>query len=317
MASAPRPDLASDGQQQAALYQNIRQLFLADKYSDLTIHCGGRDFKAHRAILCPQSSFFAKACDSGFKESVTGVVNLPEDDPDVLKCFLQFIYSGNYEDGEYPTLDQPAFSATMELEEIDQELQQAPGIETGGPARDFPLHQIPTQSVSEEDGNSPFPSPIEPDLEYSSDGAEVDEEDILDAEIADLRAEKAENENHEHHTPNNLLLSLRVYIMADKFDVPALKLLARHRFYMTAREIYDDDDDFPAVVEELYETTAPTDQIMREIPCRLIANCIGRGGSIPLPFEAIMRKHADLAVGVLHYSCIYWSGSQCPSCINW
>lgn len=49
------------------IYPVLKSLLLQDKYSDLTIICGGQEFKAHRAIVCPQSSFFAAACDSGLK----------------------------------------------------------------------------------------------------------------------------------------------------------------------------------------------------------------------------------------------------------
>jgi hypothetical protein len=51
----------------ASIYSSLASLLFADKYSDLTIACGGRTFQAHRAVVCSQSAFFAKACDSGFK----------------------------------------------------------------------------------------------------------------------------------------------------------------------------------------------------------------------------------------------------------
>jgi hypothetical protein len=43
------------------------------QYSDLTITSGTRTWNVHKAIVCPQSEFFAKACNSGYKvgESVS------------------------------------------------------------------------------------------------------------------------------------------------------------------------------------------------------------------------------------------------------
>lgn len=42
--------------------------FLEDgKFSDLTIVCGDRTFKAHRIVVCAQSEFFDVACSSLFK----------------------------------------------------------------------------------------------------------------------------------------------------------------------------------------------------------------------------------------------------------
>lgn len=45
----------------------IKSVFESSKYSDLTIRCKGNEFKVHRNILCPRSTFFTAACDGEFK----------------------------------------------------------------------------------------------------------------------------------------------------------------------------------------------------------------------------------------------------------
>jgi hypothetical protein len=40
----------------------------------MTIRCGGRDFKAHRAVVCSQSPFFDRALSGGFLVSNSIVV---------------------------------------------------------------------------------------------------------------------------------------------------------------------------------------------------------------------------------------------------
>jgi len=49
---------------------NSASVYDSSKYSDLTIRCRDRDFKVHRAVVCPRSTFFAAACDGCFKASL-------------------------------------------------------------------------------------------------------------------------------------------------------------------------------------------------------------------------------------------------------
>jgi hypothetical protein len=54
-------------------------------------------------------------------------VNLPEDDPEVLECFLQFLYTGNYEDETHPAWTKPADVTMLSPEEVAVDLSMAPG----------------------------------------------------------------------------------------------------------------------------------------------------------------------------------------------
>ncbi|KAJ8061745.1 hypothetical protein OCU04_009542 [Sclerotinia nivalis] len=74
----------------------ISQLYSTGKYSDLTIKCQGKEFKVHRAIVCPQSKPLAAAIDHGFKEATTGVINFEEDDPEIVEYMIKFLYVGTY-----------------------------------------------------------------------------------------------------------------------------------------------------------------------------------------------------------------------------
>jgi hypothetical protein len=98
----------------------------------------------------------------------------------------------------------------------------------------------------------------------------------------------------------DLYLPLRLYVMADKYDVPALKLLARDRLYRSAELTWRDAKSFPDVVDELYSTTPQTDLAMREIVCRLVGSDIKKSGQRER-MEVVMRKHGDFAVGVMNY----------------
>ncbi|KEY72838.1 hypothetical protein S7711_04422 [Stachybotrys chartarum IBT 7711] len=288
---------ASDG-----IHQALKTLLLDDRYADMTIRCGNVELKAHRAIVCTQSSFFAKAMDGPFRESIAGVVELPEDYPEIVVCLLQFLYAGNYIDAEHLTLHHPAFTAEMSAEEIDKELADGLGVDT---------NDIPGGSDDDRDweDETEDPSAAETRSEPPEEYLQIHDDAASPADGA-MESKDDNNPDQDLSRPDtaaSLFTSLRVYVLADKCDVPALKLLARERFWVTASHVFETYADFPAVVDELYETTAPGDFAMREIPCRLIANRYQWDGPLATAVDPVLAKHGDLALGVLKYMQIYTS----------
>jgi hypothetical protein len=228
------------------------------------------------------------------------VVELPEDRPEILDKFLQFLYTGNYDDGNTPQAHKPAEASMLPADEITLELRLAPGVEVGKPLGENPgdYHiDIDNTGIDEpEEEYNPFDKVLsgeEWDAALHQRHDELAEQlGSLDAALKQVMQELREREN--------LFLPLRLYVMADKFDVPALKLLARDRFYRAAELVWRDAPCFPAVVDELYANTAPTDVAMREIVCRLV----GSGIRDPEQRERmgdVMMKHGDFAVGVMNY----------------
>jgi hypothetical protein len=102
----------------------------------------------------------------------------------------------------------------------------------------------------------------------------------------------------------DLFLPLRLYIMADRYDVPSLRLLARDRFYRAAEASWKVADCFPSVVDELYSYTPDSNVAMREIVCRLVANSLEEDETRKR-MEPVMRKHGDFAVGVMNWNILY------------
>ncbi|MCJ1387913.1 hypothetical protein MMC18_000756 [Xylographa bjoerkii] len=80
------------------LIKSLVSIKETSKYHDLIIRCGGREWKSHRAIVCPRSKFFEKACDGNFRESMTGEIVLTEDDPDTVDRMVDYLYRLDYED---------------------------------------------------------------------------------------------------------------------------------------------------------------------------------------------------------------------------
>jgi len=80
------------------LAESIASIKGQEKYSDLTIRCGGRHWNAHRVVICLRSKFFDKACDGPFKESSTREITLMEDDPEAVDRMINWLYCLDYND---------------------------------------------------------------------------------------------------------------------------------------------------------------------------------------------------------------------------
>jgi len=80
-----------------------------------------RLFAAHEDVLC-HSPFFAAELKGQFLESGTKRVELPDEEPEVLSCVLEFLYKGDY----YPRLLHNKRRNTWDLEDAQQD------IKTGG-----------------------------------------------------------------------------------------------------------------------------------------------------------------------------------------
>ncbi|KAF2482715.1 hypothetical protein BDY17DRAFT_165012 [Neohortaea acidophila] len=78
------------------LLQALRQLSENEKYADLTVSCGTRTWKVHNAVVCPQSDFFAKACDGAFMEAKSNTVSLVDDDSEAVAAMMHYFYHCDY-----------------------------------------------------------------------------------------------------------------------------------------------------------------------------------------------------------------------------
>jgi hypothetical protein len=168
---------------------------------------------------------------------------LPKDDPVVLEAFLKFLYTGDYTDTVNPTLGKPSVTAMMDPKTVRQNLQQPACGEL-----DFYTSN----------GNE---LSSEPDQEWQSPAEEVEEVEEPEEEDESNSSKSSDGCNcHKRETnklttecvatiPNqeglrlvarlhgDMKLPLRLYIMADKYDVPALRLLTRNRFYRAAKPV--------------------------------------------------------------------------------
>lgn len=94
-----------------------------------------------------------------------------------------------------------------------------------------------------------------------------------------------------------LYIHLHVYILADMYDIAALRTYAAGQFMRTAETRWRQMRRFPEIVDELYDST-PRNDPLRELVTELVAkhyqDVMFRSWMRP-----VMEKHNDLTLGVL------------------
>ncbi|KAG6157670.1 hypothetical protein E4U25_007018 [Claviceps purpurea] len=68
------------------------------KFCDLEIVCEKTRFPAHRNVVCLRSSVICTACLGPWKEAASGVFEIKECSPVLVKRMLDYIYTGDYAD---------------------------------------------------------------------------------------------------------------------------------------------------------------------------------------------------------------------------
>lgn len=82
------------------------------------------NFDVHRELLCARSAYFSKGLSGPWKES-SGIFKLPEDDVDLFRCILQWLYK---EDLDHTKLPPPSdgIKASIRLYVLADKLQIRP-----------------------------------------------------------------------------------------------------------------------------------------------------------------------------------------------
>ncbi|XP_065219097.1 speckle-type POZ protein B isoform X4 [Planococcus citri] len=76
------------------LSEDLGCLFENQKFSDVTLSVGGKDFLVHKAILAARSPVFAAMFEHEMEERKQNRVAITDVDQDVLKEMLRYIYTG-------------------------------------------------------------------------------------------------------------------------------------------------------------------------------------------------------------------------------
>ncbi|KAI1390354.1 BTB/POZ protein [Hypoxylon trugodes] len=63
-------------------------------FSDVTVNCGDRTWKLHKAITCSRCPYFNKAFNGHFKEAATGDLTIKEQIPEYVDQAIRYLYTG-------------------------------------------------------------------------------------------------------------------------------------------------------------------------------------------------------------------------------
>ncbi|KAJ4255873.1 BTB/POZ domain-containing protein 19 [Fusarium falciforme] len=259
----------------------LRKFLYSGEFSDLTIRCGDREFKTHRAIVCPQSPFFKAAVGGNFEEGGSGIVDLPDDDPVLVQYLIVFLYTGAY--WVHISPDHWDILCDSQLKgdegtghEILERLERPPVPRSADTSVTIPAKRYHT-------GRLP--------CGYRR-----------GAPAAAARKENQARENMKH--------SIQIYVLADKYDVPGLRLLARDRFLESGKECcitnswhsksWEDTNFFSDIVDVIYKNTPSGGDPLRLALHQLIGMKEG-DDVMKSRTRGEMVLNGELAMGVMDY----------------
>ncbi|KAH7043929.1 hypothetical protein B0J12DRAFT_578189 [Macrophomina phaseolina] len=261
----------------AELLTAFASLLSSGKYSDLKVQCGARSWAVHKAVICSRSGFFDGACSHPFKESATGVIDLSEDDPEAVEHMINYFYHLDYlskapksRRTTQPSSPRSARGAVRRPGKLELALVEDPLLAQA----QAQAHAQP--SATEIAPASPLTPPHSNDIDYfASIDAKLPLSPTADAQAPDDRLDYASYESesddepsHDAAAPSHLVAHAKVYAIAEKYGITALKSLARRKY---AGQLFEDAHwssqtaEFAESIVEVYESTVDTDRGLRDL----------------------------------------------------
>jgi len=257
---------------QKELMSALSALHLSGKYSDLKILCNSKEWAVHRVLFCSRSGFFDGACSNAFLEAETGVIDLSDDDEEAVENMIHYFYHLDYLESEEEKPTTPSFAHRVQDTQSHK-------------PRKLDLSQIVDPLFAQAISCAP-PTPITPSNELSSPALRARRDSASNEDLSPRSpkgktgarhanaataspcdsCEESDDEEYEGYETDDsyLLTHARVYTLADKYGIPGLKSLAKHKFERQMACYYDSPE-FADAVEEVYTTTIDTDRGLRNV----------------------------------------------------
>ncbi|KAK5170572.1 uncharacterized protein LTR77_005160 [Saxophila tyrrhenica] len=238
----------------------LRSLYHSRDYADLVVFSrDGTRHPVHRAIVCPRSQYLADAVRNGkWREGNDGHITLPNDEPEVVRLLIEYLYLLDYSADTFPTpedasshADSSSGSDTMSIRTEAAQYGTVYGTSAisafGGPQSPFTqmfrdrtessltVHALPTTDFHGTFGRT---------ANRGRKGSRTDPSPL--ATMAPC-----------------LALHARMYTAGFKYGIEGLKGLALDKFKIQCTRHWDSPE-LAEAIHIIYDTTPSSDKDLRE-----------------------------------------------------
>lgn len=245
------------------LMSALATLLEQGRYSDLTIKCGPRRYAVHRAIICSRSGFFDGAVSHPFRESITGEIDLSEDEPEAVEHMVNYFYHLDYLKTKRSSRSSRA-SSSASSRPVSPIVRRPKKLNLAL-VEDPLLAAAASNTLNVQTYGVPAPSnPMTPPDERHDPFAKV----VPYSPVRHTTDEDAFDYSSYEQEPDvqkpYLMTHTKVYAIAEKYGITGLKTLARSKF-ASQLKVHRDSSELPEALQEVYETTVDSDRGLRDI----------------------------------------------------
>ncbi|KAH9861706.1 hypothetical protein J1614_011459 [Plenodomus biglobosus] len=227
---------------QRACPQAVLKSYKSGDFTDLIVSCGDLTFNVHQVIVCSTCEFFKKSVNFR-KEHQEKRINLPHDDPEMIRRLIAFCYLGNYD----PSNDL-VLSSFDSLVTYTSTTPIAPACHSRYRKGGLFASPDPCSCLMRNTGKAKqaFMSP-------TAKGAPSDYSTVS-------------KPDHSVEVADPLTIHATMYALADKYQVDGLATLARDKFKSCLHH-HANTNDFMNAVQIAYSSTPDTNRGLRDTVC--------------------------------------------------
>ncbi|TGO44400.1 hypothetical protein BCON_0526g00050 [Botryotinia convoluta] len=262
----------------------IKALYDTGKYADMKIRCEDKVFDVHRAVVCIRSPVIAAAMDDDrWEEAAKGEYHMSDEELPIVEAMINYLYCGSYDD--QVALGSEASDDDSQVEPPSSPPKQVTETIVDPWSQQREVRRLAFGGFGGSGQNPAFGFGQNTAFGHNTAFGQNTGFGQAAPQVAPLTK------------PSSLLFNAKVYIIADKYMIPALKSQAHEKFTKSLREHWNTPE-FTAGAEFLWENTPGSDVLLRRALVTTAATHINvlldRG-----EFVEFMSEYGDFAVGVM------------------